>query len=220
MKTPASLHTYTVLDASGGDRDRVVRHVGQLPLVDVLPRRPAVPGAKDVAVAEVRHRGKDHAGIDGTGGQARDGVTGQRGAGDVRAPVAAAIDAAEDTTVLRRHVDAARIGARDLDRRETRASGHRVTRPRETETMLDLHLKQEIRCIRKWRVPVGRTNIVLDDDLIRQAMQVTGAKTKRQAVDRALRELVARGSVYRALRKLKGKMPWDGDVNAWRRARR
>jgi Arc/MetJ family transcription regulator len=67
---------------------------------------------------------------------------------------------------------------------------------------------------------VGRTNIVLDDDLIKQAMQVTGAKTKRQAVDRALRELVARGSVYRALRKLKGKMPWDGDVNAGRRARR
>ena len=60
---------------------------------------------------------------------------------------------------------------------------------------------------------MGRTNIVLDDDLIKQAMQVTGAKTKRQAVDRALRELVARGSVYRALRKLKGKMPWDGDVN-------
>ena len=86
--------------------------------------------------------------------------------------------------------------------------------------MLDLHLKQDIRCIRKWRVTVGRTNIVLDDDLIRQAMQVTGAKTKRQAVDRALRELVARGSVYRALRKLKGKMPWDGDVNAWRQARR
>jgi Arc/MetJ family transcription regulator len=67
---------------------------------------------------------------------------------------------------------------------------------------------------------VGRTNIVLDDDLIKQAMQVTGAKTKRQAVDRALRELVARGSVYRALRKLKGKMPWDGDVNASRRARK
>jgi Arc/MetJ family transcription regulator len=68
--------------------------------------------------------------------------------------------------------------------------------------------------------PVGRTNIVLDEDLVKQAMLVTGAKTKRQAVDRALRELVARGSVYRALRKLKGKMPWDGDVDAWRRARR
>jgi Arc/MetJ family transcription regulator len=67
---------------------------------------------------------------------------------------------------------------------------------------------------------LARTNIVLDDDLIKRAMQISGAKTKREAVDRALRELVARGSVYRALRKLKGKMPWDGDVNAWRRARR
>jgi Arc/MetJ family transcription regulator len=69
-------------------------------------------------------------------------------------------------------------------------------------------------------VPVARTNIVLDDVLIKRAMQVSGAKTKREAVDRALRELVARGSVYRALRRLKGKMPWDGDVSAWRRARR
>jgi Arc/MetJ family transcription regulator len=66
---------------------------------------------------------------------------------------------------------------------------------------------------------VGRTNIVLDDKLIKQAMRVSGARTKREAVDRALRELVARASVYRALRKLKGKMPWDGDVDAWRRHR-
>ena len=66
---------------------------------------------------------------------------------------------------------------------------------------------------------MGRTNIVLDDGLVKQAMQVTGAKTKRQAVDRALRELVARASVYRALRKLKGKLPWEGDVHAWRRRR-
>jgi Arc/MetJ family transcription regulator len=64
---------------------------------------------------------------------------------------------------------------------------------------------------------VGRTNIVIDDALIKRAMQVSGAKTKRQAVDRALRELVARGSVYRALRRLRGKMPWEGDVDAWRR---
>jgi Arc/MetJ family transcription regulator len=66
---------------------------------------------------------------------------------------------------------------------------------------------------------VGRTNIVLDDELIKQAMRVSGARTKREAVDRALRELVARASVYRALRKLKGKLPWDGDVDTWRRHR-
>ncbi len=66
---------------------------------------------------------------------------------------------------------------------------------------------------------MGRTNIVLDDGLIKRAMRVSGAKTKRQAVDWALRELVARRSVYRALRKLRGKLPWEGDVRAWRRQR-
>ena len=67
---------------------------------------------------------------------------------------------------------------------------------------------------------MGRTNIVLDERLVQRAMQLSGARTKRQAVDLALRELVARRSVYRALRKLKGKLPWEGDVSAWRRARR
>jgi Arc/MetJ family transcription regulator len=67
---------------------------------------------------------------------------------------------------------------------------------------------------------VGRTNIVLDERLVKRAMQLSGAKTKRQAVDRALREMVARGSVYRALRKLRGKLPWEGDLRAWRRGRR
>lgn len=66
---------------------------------------------------------------------------------------------------------------------------------------------------------MARTNIVLDDDLIKRAMQVSGAKTKREAVDRALREMVTRRPVYRALRKLRGKLPWEGDVESWRRRR-
>ena len=66
---------------------------------------------------------------------------------------------------------------------------------------------------------MGRTNIVLDERLVRQAMQLSGARTKRQAVDLALRELVARRAVYRALRRLKGRLPWEGDVRAWRRGR-
>jgi len=37
-----------------------------------------------------------------------------------------------------------------------------------------------------------RTNIVLDDELVAEAMKLTGAKTKREVVDRALRELVKR----------------------------
>ncbi|MCG6939894.1 MAG: type II toxin-antitoxin system VapB family antitoxin [Thiohalocapsa sp.] len=37
-----------------------------------------------------------------------------------------------------------------------------------------------------------RTNIVLDEDLVKEAMAITGAKTKREVVDRALREMIAR----------------------------
>lgn len=37
-----------------------------------------------------------------------------------------------------------------------------------------------------------RTKIALDDDLVQEAMAVCGAKTKREVVDRALREMVAR----------------------------
>jgi Arc/MetJ family transcription regulator len=51
-------------------------------------------------------------------------------------------------------------------------------------------------------------------------MRLTGTRTKRQAVDFALREMVARASVYRALRRLQGKLAWEGDVAAWRRGRR
>lgn len=36
-----------------------------------------------------------------------------------------------------------------------------------------------------------RTNIVLDDKLVAEAMRITQAKTKREVVDLALRELVA-----------------------------
>ena len=36
------------------------------------------------------------------------------------------------------------------------------------------------------------TNIDIDEDLIAEAMKVSGAKTKREMVDRALREIVAR----------------------------
>lgn len=38
------------------------------------------------------------------------------------------------------------------------------------------------------------TNIDIDEELIAQAMQVSGARTKREVVDRALREMVARAN--------------------------
>ncbi|MBI1849753.1 MAG: type II toxin-antitoxin system VapB family antitoxin [Planctomycetes bacterium] len=67
---------------------------------------------------------------------------------------------------------------------------------------------------------MGRTNIVIDDDLIAKAMRLTGAKSKREAVEIALHRLVERGSVYRAIRRLRGNLVWEGELDAWRRGRR
>jgi Arc/MetJ family transcription regulator len=64
---------------------------------------------------------------------------------------------------------------------------------------------------------VSRTNIVLDDKLVAEVMRLTNARTKREAVDLALRRLVEQDQLYAALRKLKGRLPWSGDVEAWRR---
>ncbi|MDP6980652.1 MAG: type II toxin-antitoxin system VapB family antitoxin [Myxococcota bacterium] len=66
---------------------------------------------------------------------------------------------------------------------------------------------------------MARTNIELDDDLIAKAMKLTGARTKREAVDIALRRLVEKGSLYRSMRRMRGKLAWDGDVDASRRSR-
>ena len=66
---------------------------------------------------------------------------------------------------------------------------------------------------------MARTNIEIDDGLVERAMRLTGARTKREVVDIALRRLVEKGSLYRSLRRLKGKLEWEGDVAAWRNAR-
>ncbi|WP_298135434.1 type II toxin-antitoxin system VapB family antitoxin [Acidiferrobacter sp.] len=64
-----------------------------------------------------------------------------------------------------------------------------------------------------------RTNIVLDDRLIRQAMRLAKVKTKREAVDLALRDFVARGK-QRDVLELIGQdlIAPDYDVRAVRRA--
>ncbi len=53
-----------------------------------------------------------------------------------------------------------------------------------------------------------RTNIVLDDQLIREAMELTGIKTKKEIVDLALVELV-KSRKQKDLRDLKGKILFD-----------
>jgi Arc/MetJ family transcription regulator len=63
-----------------------------------------------------------------------------------------------------------------------------------------------------------RTNIVIDDTLIAEAMRLTRIKTKRAVVDMALRTLI-RIERQRAVLDLEGRIEWEGDLNQMREAR-
>ncbi len=63
-----------------------------------------------------------------------------------------------------------------------------------------------------------RTNIDIDDDVLREVQRLTGAKTKRAAVHLALRELVARHRRL-GLLTLKGKVRWEGHLEESRSGR-
>ena len=61
-----------------------------------------------------------------------------------------------------------------------------------------------------------RTNIVIDDKLMRDALRATGVKTKREAVELGLRTVVRLGR-QAEIRRLRGKLSWQGDLDAMRR---
>jgi Arc/MetJ family transcription regulator len=61
-----------------------------------------------------------------------------------------------------------------------------------------------------------RTNIVIDDDLMAEVLEVTGIKTKREAVEEGLK-LLLRMSAQQELLKLRGKIHWEGDLDEMRR---
>ena len=60
-----------------------------------------------------------------------------------------------------------------------------------------------------------RTNIVIDDKLMADALKVSGASTKREAVELGLKLLV-RQNKQQALRKLRGKLKWEGNLDEMR----
>ena len=60
-----------------------------------------------------------------------------------------------------------------------------------------------------------RTNIVIDDGLMTSAIQATGLKTKREVVEQGLKLLVQQ-SQQKKLRKLRGKLNWEGDLDQMR----
>jgi Arc/MetJ family transcription regulator len=61
-----------------------------------------------------------------------------------------------------------------------------------------------------------RTNIVIDDSLIAEVMRLSGARTKREAVENSLR-LMLRLKRQEQVRRARGKLPWEGDLDAMRR---
>lgn len=60
-----------------------------------------------------------------------------------------------------------------------------------------------------------RTNIVIDDALMRAAMKESGARTKREAVELGLRTLV-RLRRQNGIKAYRGKLSWSGDLEAMR----
>lgn len=60
-----------------------------------------------------------------------------------------------------------------------------------------------------------RTNIVIDEKLMRETLRLTGLKTKREAVELGLRT-VLRLQQQKQIRRLRGKLHWEGDLDAMR----
>jgi Arc/MetJ family transcription regulator len=63
-----------------------------------------------------------------------------------------------------------------------------------------------------------RTNVVIDDKLMREALKVSGLRTKRAVVDAGLR-LLLQVKAQTGIRRLRGKVDWQGDLPQMRARR-
>ncbi|MCB0275494.1 MAG: type II toxin-antitoxin system VapB family antitoxin [Calditrichaeota bacterium] len=61
-----------------------------------------------------------------------------------------------------------------------------------------------------------RTNIVINDNLMRRALELSDKKTKKAVVEEALALLVKMKQQV-SIRRLKGRLTWEGDLEAMRR---
>ena len=60
-----------------------------------------------------------------------------------------------------------------------------------------------------------RTNIVIDDDLMANALKVSGLNTKKDAVEEGLKLLIKLNQ-QQAVRSLRGEIHWEGDLDEMR----
>jgi Arc/MetJ family transcription regulator len=63
-----------------------------------------------------------------------------------------------------------------------------------------------------------RTNIVIDNSLMQRAMKATGLSTKKAVVEEGLRLLI-KVKGQEGIRRLRGKIGWEGDLGAMREGR-
>ncbi|MFL0684327.1 MAG: type II toxin-antitoxin system VapB family antitoxin [Algoriphagus aquaeductus] len=63
-----------------------------------------------------------------------------------------------------------------------------------------------------------RTNIDIDENLIQEAMKLTGITTKKAAVEAALKKMVSLKKQER-LKELRGKLKWEGNLDEMREGR-
>ena len=64
-----------------------------------------------------------------------------------------------------------------------------------------------------------RTNIVIDEELMKAAQEATGLKTKKAVVEEGLRRLVKCKQQVKAINALKGAADWQGDLRSLRKNR-
>ena len=60
-----------------------------------------------------------------------------------------------------------------------------------------------------------RTNIVIDDKLMKDTLRITGLKTKREVVELGLRTLLHLKK-QAEIRRFRGELDWKGDLDAMR----
>lgn len=60
-----------------------------------------------------------------------------------------------------------------------------------------------------------RTNIVINDELMKQALDASGFKTKKETVEEGLKLLIALKNQEK-IRKMRGKLRWEGDLDSMR----
>ena len=60
-----------------------------------------------------------------------------------------------------------------------------------------------------------RTNIVIDDELMENALKASGLSTKKAVVEQGLKLLIKRKQ-QQGIRKLRGKLKWEGDLDEMR----